>query len=40
MEGEEFNIFGRKYIHYEKRIKSPHFQPRIPYLRATYRRYW
>ena len=40
MEGEKLKIFGIAYIHYEKKIKLPNFQPRIPELRATYRRYW
>ena len=40
MEGEKINIFGRTLIHYEKRIKSPDFQPRIPDLKAINRRYW
>ena len=40
MEGEKINILGRSIIHYPKRIKSPHFQPRIPDLRAINRRYW
>jgi hypothetical protein len=40
MEGEKIKIFGRTHIHYEKRIKSPYFQPRFPDLRATHRRYW
>jgi hypothetical protein len=40
MEGEKIKIFGRTHMHYEERIKSPHFQPRIPDLRAINRRYW
>jgi hypothetical protein len=40
MNGEKINILGRTYIHYEKRIKLPEFQPRISDLRATYRRNW
>ena len=40
MEGEQIKMFGITYMHYEKKIKVPNFQPRIPELRATYRRYW
>ena len=40
MEGEKIKMFGITYTHYEKKIKLPNFQPRIPELRATYRRYW
>jgi hypothetical protein len=40
MNGEKINILGRTYIHYEKRIKLPDFQPRIADLRATHRRNW
>ena len=40
MEGEKIKMFGITYLHYEQKIKLPNFQPRIPELRATYRRYW
>jgi hypothetical protein len=40
MEGEKINILGRTVIHYEKRIKSPNFEPHITDLRAINRRYW
>jgi hypothetical protein len=40
MEGEKIKLFGRTYIHFEKRIKSPYFQPLLPELKAIYRRYW
>jgi hypothetical protein len=40
MEGEQIKMFGITYMHYEKKIKVANFQPRIPELRATYRRYW
>jgi hypothetical protein len=40
MEGEKINVLGYKYVHYEKRVKSHNFQPRIPDLRAINQRYW
>jgi hypothetical protein len=40
MEGEKINIFGYTHIHYEKRIKTSNFQPRISDLKAINRRYW
>ena len=38
MEGEKIKILGRTYTHYEKRMKSPNFQPHIPDLRSIKRR--
>jgi hypothetical protein len=40
MEGEKIKIFGYTHIHYEKRLKSPNFEPNINDLKAINRRYW
>ena len=40
MEGESYKLFGKKYTHYSKRIKSPFFQPTLIELKASKRRYW
>jgi hypothetical protein len=40
MEGEKIKIFGYTHIHYEKRIKSTYFQPRLADLRAIKVKYW
>ena len=40
MEGEQFNIIGRKVIHYSKKYKTPHFQPHIFDIKAINRPYW
>jgi hypothetical protein len=40
MEGEKIKIFGYTHIHYEKRIKSPGFQPKTDDLKAIRRSFW
>ncbi len=40
MEGEKLTIFGLQYTHYEKRIKSPYFEPKLNDIKAINRPYW